>query len=97
MSPTMSPLTEVEISTHLASVPTWQVQKGELVKTFTFSDFKGSLAFVNKVGELAEKAGHHPDISVNYNLVTLALSTHSEGGVTEKDFQLAKEIDALTD
>ena len=92
----MSPLSEVEISTHLASVPTWQVQKGELVKTFTFSDFNGSLAFVNKVGELAEKAGHHPDIDIRYNRVRLALVTHDAGGLTAKDFDLAASADTIT-
>ena len=55
----------------------------------------GGIGFVNRIAEAAEKAGHHPDIAVNYNLVTLSLSTHSEGGVTERDFQLAKEIDGL--
>jgi 4a-hydroxytetrahydrobiopterin dehydratase len=91
----MSPLSEVEISTHLASVPTWQVQKGELVKTFTFRDFVGSLAFVNKVGEFAEKAGHHPDIDIRYNKVRLALVTHDAGGLTAKDFDLAASADTI--
>ena len=85
----MSPLSEVEISTQLASVPSWQVQQGELVKTFTFRDFRDSLVFVNKVGELAEKAGHHPDIDIRYNKVRLALVTHDAGGLTSKDFELA--------
>jgi 4a-hydroxytetrahydrobiopterin dehydratase len=51
------------------------------------------MAFVNKVAILAEKADHHPDISINYNKVTLSLSTHSQGGVTDNDFNLAKRID----
>jgi 4a-hydroxytetrahydrobiopterin dehydratase len=91
----MSPLSEVEISSHLAAVPSWQVQKGELVKTFIFKDFNGSLAFVNKVGELAEKAGHHPDIDIRYNKVRLALVTHDAGGLTAQDFYLAASADSI--
>jgi 4a-hydroxytetrahydrobiopterin dehydratase len=91
----MSPLSETEITSRLASVPTWQVQKGELVRTFNFKDFRDSLAFVNKVGELAEKAGHHPDIDIRYNKVRLALVTHDAGGLTGKDFDLAAASDTL--
>lgn len=92
----MSPLSEAEISSHLASVPSWHVQNGELVKTFTFRDFRGALAFVNKVGELAERAGHHPDIDIRYNKVRLALVTHDAGGLTMKDFELAATADTIT-
>jgi len=92
----MSPLSESEISTRLASIPSWQVQKGELVRTFTFKDFRGSLAFVNHVGDLAEKAGHHPDIDIRYNRVRLALVTHDAGGLTDKDFKLAASADTIT-
>lgn len=91
----MSPLSESEISTHLASVPSWRVEKGELVRTYTFRDFRGSLAFVNKVGDLAEQAGHHPDIDIRYNKVRLALVTHDNGGLTDKDFQLASAADTI--
>ena len=92
----MSPLSEVEISSHLASVPSWHVQNGELVKTFAFTDFRGALAFVNKVGGLAEKAGHHPDIDIRYNKVRLALVSHDAGGLTMKDFDLAASTDTIT-
>jgi len=92
----MSPLSESEISIHLASVPSWQVQKGELVRTYTFRDFRESLAFVNKVGDLAEHAGHHPDIDIRYNKVRLALVTHDAGGLTDKDFQLAAAADTIS-
>lgn len=83
------PLTDAEIASRLKSTPEWKVESGELVRTFTFKDFVGSLAFVNKVGELAEKAGHHPDIDIRYNKVRLALVTHDAGGITAKDFDLA--------
>jgi len=73
----------------------WNNSNNELVKTFTFEDFKSALEFVNKVGRLAETAQHHPDIELSWGKVVIHLSTHSEGGVTEKDTELAKEIDNL--
>ena len=85
------PLTDAEITTRLKSLPEWRAESGELVRVFTFKDFVGSLAFVNKVGELAEKAGHHPDIDIRYNKVRLALVTHDAGGITAKDFDLAAD------
>ncbi len=89
------PLTDAEISSRLKSLPEWKIESGELTHTFTFKDFVGSLAFVNKVGELAEKAGHHPDIDVRYNRVRLALITHDAGGLTAKDFDLAAAANKL--
>ncbi|MGO9437261.1 MAG: 4a-hydroxytetrahydrobiopterin dehydratase [Terracidiphilus sp.] len=83
------PLTDAEISTRLKSLPEWKIDSGELTRTFTFKDFVASLAFVNKVGEFAEKAGHHPDIDIRYNRVRLGLVTHDAGGITAKDFDLA--------
>lgn len=88
-----SPLSEVEVSTRIAAVPRWKEQNGEITRTFEFKDFKTALAFVNKVGDLAEKAGHHPDIDIRYNKVRLALVTHDAGGLTGKDFDVAAEID----
>jgi 4a-hydroxytetrahydrobiopterin dehydratase len=88
-----SPLMEVEVSTRLAAVPRWKEQGSEIVRTFEFRDFRAALAFVNKVGDLAEKAGHHPDIDIRWNKVKLALTTHDSGGLTGKDFDLAAEID----
>jgi 4a-hydroxytetrahydrobiopterin dehydratase len=87
------PLTAAEISFRLKALPDWKVESGELTRTFTFKDFVGSLAFVNSVGDLAEKAGHHPDIDIRYNRVRLALVTHDAGGITAKDFDLAAAID----
>jgi 4a-hydroxytetrahydrobiopterin dehydratase len=89
----MSLLSEAEINLRLASIPAWHIQQGELIKTFAFSDFRASLAFVNRVGELAENAGHHPDIDIRYNKVRLALVTHDAGGLTAKDFDLAAAAD----
>ena len=91
----MPPLSESEIKSGLVAVPDWQIDSGELVRTFLFKDFRASLAFVNKVGNLAEDAGHHPDIDIRYNKVRLALISHDAGGLTPRDFDLASSIDAI--
>ena len=91
----MAALSDNEIRSKLVSVPDWQIESGELVRTFLFKDFRASLAFVNKVGEAAEQAGHHPDIDIRYNRVRLALVTHDAGGITEMDFDLAARADKL--
>jgi len=91
----MSPLTDAEASQGLSGLPGWQIEKGELTRTFAFKDFVAALAFVNKVGALAEKAGHHPDIDIRYNRVRLALVTHDAGGLTAKDFDLAAAVSKL--
>jgi len=91
----MASLSDHEIKSKLVTVPDWQVESGELVRTFLFKDFKAALAFVNKVGDAAEKAGHHPDIDIRYNKVRLALVTHDAGGITDKDFELAAAADKI--
>ena len=93
----MSALSEVEIQEKLQAMQGWSHAGKALHKKFTFKSFMPAIGFINRIAEAAERAGHHPDITLNYNLVGLSLSTHSEGGVTEKDFQLAKEIDELAD
>jgi 4a-hydroxytetrahydrobiopterin dehydratase len=89
----MAALTDHQAQSLLTSLPDWNIQGGELVRTFTFKDFRASLTFVNRVGELAEGAGHHPDIDIRYNKVRLALVTHDAGGLTDKDFDLAAKAD----
>ena len=91
----MPALSAAEITSHLTTVPAWQVEKGELVRTFQFADFLASMRFVNQVADLAEQAGHHPDIDIRYNRVRLALVTHDAGGLTAKDFDLAARADKL--
>jgi 4a-hydroxytetrahydrobiopterin dehydratase len=91
----MPPLSEAEIKSRLGNVPLWKIESGELARTFVFKDFRAALAFVNQAGELAEKAGHHPDIDIRYNRVRLALITHDAGGLTTKDFDLAAATDKL--
>ena len=73
----------------------WTREGDEIVKTVTRKDFAAALAFVNEVGALAEARQHHPDIAISWNKVTLRLSTHSAGGLTELDIDLAGAIDAL--
>jgi 4a-hydroxytetrahydrobiopterin dehydratase len=92
----MPALSQEEAQRHLATVPDWEIVSGELVKTFQFKDFRAALGFVNRVGELAEEAGHHPDIDIRYNRVRLGLSTHDAGGITVKDFDLAARVEKLT-
>jgi 4a-hydroxytetrahydrobiopterin dehydratase len=82
-----------EAQARLDTLKGWQIEGGQLVKVFKLHHFRDSLAFVNKVGELAEAAGHHPDIDIRYNTVRLALSTHDAGGLTDKDFDLAAKAD----
>jgi 4a-hydroxytetrahydrobiopterin dehydratase len=91
----MQALSLEDARSRLAGLPGWQIEAGELVKTFQFNDFRASLHFVNQVGELAEAAGHHPDIDIRYNRVRLALVTHDAGGLTGKDFDLAGRAQKL--
>ena len=91
----MSALPAAEVASRLSSLPSWQIEGGELVRTFLFSDFRAAIAFVNQVAEAAEGAGHHPDIDIRYNKVRLALVTHDAGGLTAKDFDLAAAANKL--
>jgi 4a-hydroxytetrahydrobiopterin dehydratase len=91
----MNRLTAQEISTHLGALPEWRVEEGVMTRTFRFEDFPAALAFVNRVGERAEEAGHHPDIDIRYNQVRLGLITHDAGGLTAKDFELAAVVNRL--
>ncbi len=75
----------------------WERHDDQLVKVVTRQGFAGALAYVDAVGALAEAADHHPDIDIRWNTVTLRLSTHSAGGLTAKDLDLATEIDRLQD
>ncbi|HEY1649871.1 MAG TPA: 4a-hydroxytetrahydrobiopterin dehydratase [Terracidiphilus sp.] len=91
----MASLSAQEAREQLSKLSGWQIDAGELVKTFPFPDFRAALEFVNRVGETAESAGHHPDIDIRYNRVRLALVTHDAGGLTDKDFDLAAKTDRL--
>ena len=89
----MTALSDEQADSRLAALPGWEIVAGELVRTYKFHDFVAALGFVNRVGQLAEKAGHHPDIDIRYNKVRLALVTHDAGGLTGKDFDLASQAD----
>jgi 4a-hydroxytetrahydrobiopterin dehydratase len=91
----MAALTAEQAKDRLSQLPGWQIEQGELVRTFSFKDFRQSLGFVNRVGEASEAAGHHPDIDIRYNRVRLALVTHDAGGLTAKDFELAAKANRL--
>lgn len=91
----MAALSQQEVNARLASLPGWQLEGGEIVRSFAFKDFREALSFVNRVGEAAEAAGHHPDIDIRYNRVRLALVTHDAGGLTQKDFDLAAQANGL--
>jgi 4a-hydroxytetrahydrobiopterin dehydratase len=92
----MTRLTEEQISARLGALPGWSVQEGQLSKTFTVRSFAHGVLFIGAIGQFAEAANHHPDVSLhNYNQVRVSLATHSEGGITEKDFGLAEQIESL--
>ena len=82
-----------DLTTALGRLPGWTATNNEITKTFVFGNFVEALAFVNRVGDLAEAAGHHPDIDIRYNRVIIALTTHDDGGVTDKDTALAEGIE----
>ncbi|MEK7248288.1 MAG: 4a-hydroxytetrahydrobiopterin dehydratase [Chloroflexota bacterium] len=85
---------EEQAQTELAKLDGWELRDGRLRKQYTFRTFLRAITFVNSVAYLAEGAGHHPDITINYNKVTLRLITHSEKALTDRDFSLAADIDA---
>jgi 4a-hydroxytetrahydrobiopterin dehydratase len=92
----MSLLTETQISDELASVPSWTRDGNSIVTVTERADFRDALLYLGAVAYLAETANHHPDITINWNKVTLTLSTHSAGGLTANDFALARQISALS-
>ena len=90
-------LDAAEIKQELKRVPEWDHEKKQIERTFEFDDFAQAIDFVNAVAEIAEEEEHHPDIDLRYNKVRLMLSTHSKGGLTERDFDLAERIDTLSE
>jgi 4a-hydroxytetrahydrobiopterin dehydratase len=92
---TMPRLDDTAIDEGLQRLPGWERRGNQIVKSFMRQDFAQAMAFVNEVAGAAEAAGHHPDIDIRWNTVILALSSHDEGGLTERDFQLAARIQEL--
>lgn len=87
-------ISDIAIQRELGSLAGWSRRGDVLTRTYQFRNFVDSIGFVNRVAELAEKANHHPDIDIRYSKVTLTLSTHDSGGITQKDLDLAKAVDA---
>ncbi len=90
-------LTAQDIKTWLKKLPEWELEKKHIERLFEFDDFSQAIEFVNGVAEIAEEEDHHPEIDIRYSKVKVALSTHSEGGITDLDFELAEKIDTLVD
>ncbi len=88
-------LSAKEIEEALADINGWTAENDKLKKRFSFPDFAASLAFVNKVGEIAERRDHHPDIYFGWGYAEFFITTHDSGGITDFDVALAKEIDGL--
>ena len=88
-------LTKTQISVKLKKLSDWKISNDEITKIFEFKNFVDAMGFVNKVALRSEKFDHHPDIDIRWNKVSIALSTHSAGGLTENDFILAKEIESV--
>jgi 4a-hydroxytetrahydrobiopterin dehydratase len=88
-------MSEAQIEAGLEKRSAWSSVSGKIQRTYQFGDFLGSMAFVNKIAEYAERVQHHPDVLIRYNKVTLTVSTHDAGGITQKDFDLAEEADRL--
>jgi 4a-hydroxytetrahydrobiopterin dehydratase len=94
----MSDLLEDEdLSAALKKCPEWEYEKNAINRTFEFEEFMDGIDFVNSVADIADEAQHHPDIRINYTKVSLKLTTHDAGGVTEADVELAQRIDNLVD
>ncbi len=87
-------LSDIAIQRELGTLPGWSRRGDVLTRTYQFRNFLESIDFVNRIVEAAEAADHHPDIDIRYSKVTLSLSTHSSGGITQKDLDLARAIDA---
>jgi 4a-hydroxytetrahydrobiopterin dehydratase len=88
----MPKLSDTDLQQALATLPGWTVEDGNVTREFKFKDFVGALGFIAQVGALQEQMDHHATITNTYADVKLALSTHSEGGITEKDIELAKKV-----
>jgi 4a-hydroxytetrahydrobiopterin dehydratase len=91
----MSALTAEQVSVHLKAVPNWSQRAHTILRTFKFSGFQSSIDFVDRIASEARAINHHPDIDIRFNKVTLTLTTRDEGGITEKDFFLARQCDEV--
>jgi 4a-hydroxytetrahydrobiopterin dehydratase len=88
-------LDEIALQAQLQMLPEWHIERGAVQRTFVLPTFSAAIFFVNAVAHLAELAKHHPDVEIGYNKVTLRWVTHSAGGITEKDVEMAHKVDTL--
>jgi 4a-hydroxytetrahydrobiopterin dehydratase len=88
-------LTTQDIKDWLKKLPEWEQEKKHIERSFEFDDFTQAIDFVNSVAEIAEEEDHHPDIDIRYNKVRIQLSTHAEGGLTDRDFEVAEKVNNL--
>jgi 4a-hydroxytetrahydrobiopterin dehydratase len=91
----MPALTPKQVSLHSKAVPEWSKRTRTILRTFKFEGFLEGIDFVNRVVRKAQNVNHHPDLDIRFNKVTLKLTTHDEGGITEKDFSLARQCDEV--
>jgi len=92
----MQKLNDQELKDAVTKLPGWRLEEGKLLHDFSFADFVAAMAFVNKIADVAESAGHHPDIDIRYNKVRLGLVTHDAGGITAKDVEMAGRLSRST-
>jgi len=93
----MSILADPQKAAFATSHPAWTLHEETITRTFTFEDFAEAIGFVTRVGVAAERVFHHPDIDIRWNTVTLTLTSHDVGGLTERDVELAARIDSFVD
>ncbi len=91
----IKPFDKIKAEEYLSQIPEWILAEDgkQISRAYKFKDFIGAINFVNRVAEIAESEGHHPDIHINYNKVRLELSTHAIGGLSENDFIVAAKVD----
>jgi 4a-hydroxytetrahydrobiopterin dehydratase len=89
----MARLSEAQVTARLAELPGWERRGDEIVRSYQAPSFLEGIAFVRRLAELAEAANHHPDIDIRWRTVRIALTTHDDGGLSAKDFDLAAQID----
>jgi 4a-hydroxytetrahydrobiopterin dehydratase len=89
----MPKLSPEQITEKLKTLPEWERRGETIAKQYTFKEFMGGIRFINRIAEIAEQMDHHPDMTVNYRRITFTLSTHDQGGITEKDVKLADAIE----
>jgi 4a-hydroxytetrahydrobiopterin dehydratase len=90
-------LTPDEVATRVKDLRGWALERDKITKLFAFKDFAGAVAFLDRITPVADGQNHHPDVSINWNELRLTLWTHASGGLTERDFRLARAIDDMTE